>query len=45
MIVILQDANFAVQDYDVLLSDFGRSHTLISMYSHTVQVMFLLSIK
>ena len=25
MIVILQDANFAVQDYDVSLSVFGRS--------------------
>ena len=45
MIVILQDAYFAVQDYDVSLSVLGRSHTLISMYSHTVQVMCLLSIK
>ena len=45
MIVILQDANFAVQDYDVSLCVLERSQTLISMYSHTVQVMSLLSIK
>ena len=39
MIVILQDANFAVQDYDILLSVLGHSHTQISMNSNKVQVM------
>ena len=43
--IILQDANFAVQDYDVSFCVLGRSQTLISMYSNTVQVMCWLSIR